>query len=128
MKAKGIVSAEVIVINTLRKSYIEVINVKRVNITTLLIDFDYKDYDKVVELVNVQKGKIKILNKRGTIFVLKKIKKKKILVIGAILIVLVIYFLSTFIWKIQIRTEGNISPYEIRKNLKNIGISGILRK
>ena len=134
MKAKGIVSAEVIVLkpelflNTLWKSDIEVINVKRVNITTLLIDFDYKDYDKVVELVNVQKGKIKILNKRGTIFVLKKIKKKKILVIGAILIVLVIYFLSTFIWKIQIRTEGNISPYEIRKNLKNIGISGILRK
>lgn len=134
MKTKGIVSAEVIVIkpelflNILWKSDIEVVNVKRVNVTTLLISFDYRDYDKVVELVDAQKGKINILKKRGSIFTLKKMKRKKILVVGAVLIVGIIYFLSTFIWKVEIKTEKNISPYEVRKDLKRLGINGIIKK
>lgn len=134
MKANGIISAEIIVIkpelflNLLWKSDIEVVNVKRVNVTTIIISFDYRDYDNVIELVNDQKGKINLIKKRGSIFTLKKMKKKKILVIGAVLIVGIIYFLSTFIWKVEIKTENNISPYEVRKDLKKLGVYGIMKK
>ena len=39
-----------------------------------------------------------------------------------IIFLCIIYYLSTYIWSIEIDVQKNISPFEIRKQLNEIGI------
>jgi similar to stage IV sporulation protein len=57
-----------------------------------------------------------------------KLKKKVSLVIGAVLFFVVIFILSNYIWGIDIQTQRNLSPFEIRQQLTSIGIKPGLKK
>ena len=51
-----------------------------------------------------------------------KMKRKVSLVIGVVMFFIVIYILSNYIWAIDIQTQKNLSPFEIRQQLSSIGI------
>lgn len=109
-------------INILWKNDINIKSIKRVNITTIIFDIKLSDYSVVKELGTKAKMKIRILKRRGISFSVIKLEKRKTLIVGAVIFICLIYYLSTFIWDIQISSSYKLPPYDIRQNLYSMGI------
>lgn len=131
---KGIITIEIQshipekFINLLWKNEIEIKNISKKNITTMSMDINLKDFDIINNIAKRTKTKIKVLNRRGITFLFIKVRKRVALVFGFFLFLLIIYYLSTFIWRIDIHTENNLSPYEIRQKLISYGITPGIKK
>ena len=131
---KGKISMEVIVpsierfLNVLWQENIELFSVKRKSITTLRIEVSYEQYEEVVAIVEKMRGKVKVINKSGVIYVIKKIINKKSLIAGAFIFIGIIYYLSTYVWSVEITTENNLSPFEVRRNLEKLGVKAGMKK
>lgn len=108
---------------------INIYKINKKNISTMMLDIDYINYDEVYEVIKALGGKISIVKRKGTIFFLRGLKGKISLVIGMFLFLMTIFLLSNYIWAIDIKVKDNISPFEIRQQLKEIGIRpGIAKK
>ena len=131
---KSIVTVEVSVmhperfLNILWNRNVKVLNVVRLNITTIRLDIGYEYYKDVESLCKKFNGKIKVVGKNGLLFTIMHLKKQITLVIGLIIFLCSLYFLSTYIWAIEINTGNNVAPYEIRQELFNLGIKPGIRK
>ena len=117
------------ILNILWKRDIDIIEAKKTSITTIFLTISYENYKEVYKIVENCKGKIKIIKKTGIIFFLERVQKEVTLILGGILFFIVLYILSTYIWGIEIETEENLAPYEVRKELALIGIKpGVAKK
>ena len=131
---KGVMTLQISVsspekfLNLLWRKKISVSSIRRINITTISLMVNYKDYKEVQEVVKLSKGKFKVVDKKGGIFFFRRFKNRMVLALGSILFIICIYMLSTFVWSIEINTGENVSPYEIRQNLKEIGIEPGINK
>ncbi|WML35615.1 sporulation protein YqfD [Clostridium sp. OS1-26] len=116
-------------VNLMWKNGVYIKNLRKENITTMIMDVNLRDYDKIEEIAKKTKTKIKIIKRRGFAFFLIKIKRRIALVLGIILFMGILYYLSTFVWNIEISVDHNLSPYEIRQQLSSFGIKpGINKK
>lgn len=115
-------------INLLWRNGIVAKNIKKVNITTVMLEINLSDYGEISKLAKRADAKIVIVGRNGLSFFLMKLKNRSALSIGVILFAGLIYYLSTFIWNIEITTEHYISPYELRNQIKALGITPGLRK
>ena len=131
---KGIIKVEVRVIaperliNMLWNTGIQVENIQKLDITTILFEVQLSDYKNVREISKKINAKVKIVEKRGLIFKFIGLKKQTSLLIGGLLFLGILYYLSGFLWKIDIRTNRYLSPFEIRQQLKELGIVQGIRK
>lgn len=117
------------IINRLCKNNIEITNVKKLSVNIITFDVDLKNYENLREMIKDTNVKIKILNRSGITFFIQKLSRRVSIVLGILIFTGIIAYLSNFIWGIDITTEKNISPYEIRQELKSLGIkSGINKK
>lgn len=117
------------VLNILWNENINILNVKKVDIVTLRVTIEYKDYDNLKRIIKRLNGKVKIVGEKGILFLLFRLKNKIFLCIGAGIFLIILLYLSTFVWSIEINTRNNLSPYEIRQDLYNLGIvPGIKKK
>ena len=78
------------------------------------------DYERVCEIVRSVGEKVSI-RRKGPIFLLGI--WKEIFNSNSCGSVFAIIFLSTYIWSIDITVGKNVTPFEIREQLKEIGIS-----
>jgi similar to stage IV sporulation protein len=115
-------------INLLWKNDIVVKNIKKVNITTVVLEVKLSDYGEINKLAKKVDTKIKIVGRQGLSFFLMKIKSRFALFLGVVLFGSLIYYLSSFVWNIEINTEHYISPYELRRQIEGLGITPGLRK
>lgn len=116
------------ILNALWNNEIYICNIIKVNLTTIRFTMFYKDYKEAEALIKKYKGKVKIVKTSGMIVLLMKMKRKFSLVIGAGLFFVVIYILSNYVWAIDIQTQRNLSPFEIRQQLTAIGVKPGLSK
>lgn len=116
-------------INLLWKNKIFIKNVRKKDISTFVMDISLGDYRKIEEIGRKTDTKIKIVKRKGMAFFILKMKKRRAMIFGSVIFIFIIYYLSTFIWKIDIETDKNLSPYEIRRELLSYGIKeGINKK
>ncbi|MTK11758.1 MAG: sporulation protein YqfD, partial [Clostridiaceae bacterium] len=115
-------------VNLMWKNGVHIKNLRKENITTMIMDVNLRDYDKIEEIDKKTKTKIKIIKRRGFAFFLIKIKRRIALVLGIILFMVILYYLSTFVWNIEISVDHNLSPYEIRQQLSSFGIKPGINK
>lgn len=115
-------------INLLWKNGIVTKNIKKVNITTVVLEVKLCDYGEIIKLAKKAEAKIVIIERSGLSFFFIKIKSRSAMVLGVILFGSIIYYLSTFVWNIEINTEQYISPYELRNQIKGFGVMPGLRK
>lgn len=132
---KGKILVEIKILNTERllnlfwAKNIRVYKVKKKDVATLVLEIDYLDYTVVREHVEKLGGRIKIIKSNGLVFFLGNMKKKLSLVVGGVMFLCIIYYLSTYIWAVEVDVQQNIPPFEIRKQLNSIGIKpGILKQ
>lgn len=116
------------ILNLLWNNEIYTCNIVKIDLTTIRFVIYFKDYKEVEMLIKKQKGKVRIVKTSGIIVLLMKMKRKASLVIGTIIFFVVIYILSNYIWAIDIQTQKNLSPFEIRQQLSSIGIKPGLNK
>lgn len=109
-------------LNALWKNNIRADNIRKIDAATLTMNIYGEDYEDVKKIVKRCNGKIKILKRKGTIVKLSKIRKRLSFVIGGGIFLIILFLLSTFIWAIDIETEKNVSPFEVRKMINNLGI------
>lgn len=116
-------------VNLMWKNDVYIKNIKKISITTMTMEISLKDYGKIENIAKKTKTKIKIVERRGMAFFLIKVKRRVAFVAGIILFIGIIYYLSTFIWNIEISSDKYLSPYEIRQQLNSYGIKpGISKK
>ncbi|GAB6169644.1 sporulation protein YqfD [Clostridium carnis] len=116
------------VLNILWNENVKILNVKRVDIATIRVKIYYDDYYKTREIVKSQRGKMKIVGSGGFLFFLGRLKRRGALVIGGMLFLAIIFYLSTYVWRIEIETKKNVSPYEVRQQLYKIGVKPGMKK
>lgn len=117
------------ILNIFWSRNINIYKINKKNISSIRMDIDYINYDEVCEVIKALGGKVNIIKRRGVIFYLKNISKKLSLVVGLMTFLVVIFLLSNYIWAIDINVKQNISPFEIRQHLKEMGIRpGIAKK
>ena len=87
---------------------------------------DYKELCKIRKKAMV---KLKVVKKVGLPFVLYKNRKRKGLLVGAVLFFVINNILSMFLWTIDINGANTVSKYEIQQCLKDNGVYiGALKK
>lgn len=101
---------------------IQVYKIKRKDVATLILEIDYLNYGYMKSVVEKLGGRINIIKSDGLVFFLGNVKKKISLAIGAVLFLCIIYYLSTYIWAIEVEVQKNIPPFEVRKQLSSLGI------
>lgn len=116
------------IINLLWKKGLYLKNIHRESITSIIIDMHLKDYTYLEEAIKRTNGKIKIIGRKGSTFVILKVQKRIALLLGLLLFICIVYYLSTFIWRIDINTDAYISPYETRSRLYSYGIKPGIKK
>ncbi|MBU3195777.1 sporulation protein YqfD [Clostridium algidicarnis] len=116
------------IINLLWNKGVIIKNVRKVNISTVRFYIAIKDYKYLEESAKVTNSKIRITSRSGIYFFIIKIKKYLGLAIGSVLFLVLIYYMSTFIWSIEIETEKYLSPYEVRKYLMDLGVKPGIKK
>ncbi len=115
-------------INLLWKNGVPVKNIKKINITTVVLEVRLSDYGEISKVAKRTDTRVKIIVRSGASFFLMKLRSRSALLLGVILFGSIIYYLSTFVWNIEINTENYISPYELRQQIKGFGIRPGLKK
>lgn len=124
----GIITIEIIArvpekfLNLLWKNDITIKNIRRRNLTTIYAEINLKDYREICDLAKRAKARIKIIDRKGISFLVLKFNRRRTIVGGLLIFICLIYYLSTFMWGIKINTEKNVSPYEIRQDLVELGV------
>ena len=115
-------------INLLWNKGIVVKNIRKVNITTVVLDVKLSDYGELIKISKQMDVRIEIIGRKGISFFLIKVRRRFALLFGVLLFGGIIYYLSSFIWNIDISTEHYISPYELRSEIKSLGVRPGLKK
>jgi similar to stage IV sporulation protein len=77
------------------------------------MNLSIKGFKRLKECVHKTKCHVRILNKKGLPFILHRYRKRKILISGLLLSVLAVYFLSCFIWLIDVKGVNRIAREEL---------------
>ncbi|WP_290443048.1 sporulation protein YqfD [Clostridium estertheticum] len=131
---KGVVTMEIQslipekFINLLWKNGVVVKNIRKINITTVVLEVKLSDYGEISKVAKRTGTRVKIVGRSGMSFFLIKLRSRVALLVGIILFGSIIYYLSTFVWNIEINTENYISPYELRNQIKGFGVIPGMRK
>ena len=81
--------------------------------------FDYLSIRKLAKKSNVR---LKIVKKSGLPFLVNKYKKRKGIAVGFAISVILLIFLSQFVWSVNIEGCKNLSEQEIKPILKECGL------
>lgn len=109
-------------INNLIKSDIDIDSINRLSISSAILSIQYKDFQLFKEIFSKYDGSYKVIGKdkrSATIYILKS---RISLVIGILIFFLSLMLFNEIVWSIDIKTEKNISPFEIRNLLYKEGI------
>lgn len=97
-------------------------DIKRQNYTTIRAKIGLENFTKLREIVRKTDSSISIVDKRGFPFLLKGLKRRKLLCLGVILLFVFIYYVSAHIWMIEIIGEKTIDKSLLLKNLYMEGL------
>ena len=87
-----------------------------------------KDFKRLFKIRKGLKIKIRIQKKYGFPFIIKRYKNRYGIFLGMIFFLLFIYFISGFIWNIEINGNKNISNTQILQECETLGIKIGARK
>ena len=97
-------------------------NTKRTRSAIITSNLGAEDFKKAAKIAKKHGCRIKINDKHGMPFVIKKYKKRKLFFILLFIVILAIYTLSRFVWNIEIKGIENINQEEIIKALEDDGL------
>ncbi|AWZ48788.1 sporulation protein YqfD [Clostridiaceae bacterium 14S0207] len=115
-------------VNILCNEGIVLEEIKKISIVNYTFKISPNELSRINELAEEHKVRVRILDSAGMYKFKNKFFKRKAFFIGMALFIVLIYYLSNYIWVINIKTENYVSPYEIRTYLKTLGIKPGIKK
>ena len=98
-------------------------NIRKDNSITLYASIEAKRFKELKDICKRTKCKVKIKDKKGFPFTVKKYKKRKVFLILLLIIILAIIALSRFIWNIEVEGNVDISKEEIMQLAEEYGLA-----
>lgn len=108
-------------INICMKQNIFLWGIKRDKIGSCFAKIGRGDFEKAKEIASKNQVILTVKRKVGAKFIIEKYKKRKALAVALILIIALIFTLSKFIWKIEIKineNRGNLEQIQYQENEK----------
>ena len=115
-------------INICTNSKILMWNLKREKGVKLYLNVGIQDYYETVKIAKKLKCKVKIIKKKGMPFVLNRYRRRKAFVLSLIIILLLLYISSNYIWNIQIQVEDNAKIDNIVEDINSAGLQVGMKK
>lgn len=99
-----------------------------IDYTTLQAKVGIKGFKELRDVVRRVGCRVSIIEKRGFPFVVNKIKYRKMLAFGFVVALGIVFFLTSFIWSIEIRGNETINDEYIIKYLEDMNIKPWISK
>ena len=115
-------------INICMANKILIWNLKREKCVKLYLSIGVQDFYKIIDIAKKTQCKIKIVRKRGIPFIANKYRKRKIFIIALIIIGIMLYTSSKYVWNIEIKVEDNSVLENIESDIKDGGLNVGMRK
>lgn len=115
-------------INLCKKNNIYIWNIERENTSKIKFKVGIDDFKKIKQATKSVKYKMKILKKVGIPFLVFKYKKRKILFYGIAVLTCLIFYISGFVWNIEINGVEEEYQKIIKQELENKNINIGIRK
>ncbi len=109
-------------INECRDNKIHIWNIKKEKGVKLYLNIGIRDFKRLAKICKKTRCKVKIKNKRGIPFFLHRYKKRKFFLIFLILIFLIIFISSRYIWNIDIEINEDQILEGIEEDLEELGL------
>lgn len=103
-------------------------NLKRKRDVNLYLNIGISDFKRLSEIARKTKCRVKILKKRGVPFLLNRYKKRKIFGVFLIVMCVLIYISSGYIWNIEINVQDNLELTDIETELQSLGLKTGVKK
>lgn len=103
-------------------------NIRKVDLTTFLVEINLVDLKEVQTIAKRINAKVKVVGKKGLAFYLIKAKRQVSLCVAGVIFLGVMFYLSTYIWSIEINTKKILSPFEIRRQLNSLNVKPGVKK
>ena len=97
-------------------------DIERKNYTTIVAKVSLKGFKEIVSFAKKTNCRVSVISKKGLPFVISRLKRRKLLVLGAIVSLILIYAFSTFIWEINIETVNNVNEKVVLEKLSHLGL------
>ncbi|MED1863413.1 sporulation protein YqfD [Fictibacillus nanhaiensis] len=126
---KGYVRIEIIgqdsstFINTCIQSDIGIWDIQPLDNNRALVSISVSDVQKARRILKENKLKIRIKEKKGTPFLLKRMWKRNGFILGMLSFILLLFLLSNMIWNINVTGANPKTEYELRKAAVELGVT-----
>lgn len=115
-------------INICTTNKILIWNLRREKGIRLHLNIGIRDFYRAVEIAKKLKCKIKIEKKRGIPFIANKYRKRKSFLISLIVIIMIVYISSGYVWNIEIQIEDNLQLENLEQDIQEVGLKTGIRK
>ena len=105
-------------INLIKNNEIDMWDIKQENVGIVIAKIYAKDFLKIKNIAKTSKCKVRIKNKTGVPFVLKKYRHRKIFALLIAIVSTVITVSNLYIWEVEIIGDFTFPIEEVRKDLE----------
>jgi similar to stage IV sporulation protein len=96
--------------------------IQRQNYTTLTAKISIRGFRQLHGISNKIRCRIRIVEKRGLPFVLFRYRHRKMLAVGILVCVVILYGLSLFIWNVEVQGTEATDPSKILSAMESMGL------
>ena len=97
-------------------------DVIRLSDTTITLKMSIKGFKMLRPIAKKTRSKVRIVSKNGMPFVISRYKKRKAFMLGALLFIVLINLVASFVWDIEVTGNKEVGRSEIISELDNLGI------
>lgn len=128
MKLRIITKVPEQILNMIWKRNIKVLSVNRENLYTISFVINSEDFPEIKKICESSNSDLSVLKVSRILRFVVNFKTYLTMSLGICISFGIIFLLSLFIWKIEIKGDKHISPYEVRRVIKEFGIhKGMLK-
>lgn len=97
-------------------------DINRQKSCTITLKVGIKAFKRLRPIIRKTRCRVKICAKRGLPFIFYRHRKRKTFLAGAFLFIGMVYFLSSFVWTVEVKGNKRIEAQEIVNNLAGVGL------
>ncbi|WDV44526.1 sporulation protein YqfD [Clostridiaceae bacterium M8S5] len=103
-------------------------DIDRVDYTTLVAKVGVKGFNRLIQKLGSNSFKVSIIKEKGFPFFISKLKHRKMMAVGSLISLIIIFYLTSFIWVIEVVGEDKIVNDKVISHLKQYNIRPGIRK
>ena len=109
-------------INICTRRQIYLWDIKKINIVKMRLKISIKGFKMLRPIVHKTGCRVKIVKKKGLPFLLYKHRRRKTFVAGIVIFFLVLWYITSFVWAIEVVGNEQLTASEIKTSLRESGL------